>query len=280
MTFNPGQTTRPVLVALVGDSVPEQHEALLLHLSAPENAAILDGQAVGTILNDDPPSVSVAPAGGVIEGDAGAANVASFSVTLNAAPATDVSVGYTTVNGTARSALDYGATSGTLTFTPTGPLSQTVTVPVLGDILDEPDETFILRLRQANGVSIVSGDASATIPDDDAPPTVTIGDATVTEGNTGTRNASLTVTLSAASGHTVTVAYQTLNGSAVAPADYTAASDILTFSPGQTSKTVRIAVAGDLAVEGPEEFSVVLGAVTNVAIADGQGLVTIVDNDR
>jgi hypothetical protein len=71
----------------------------------------------------------------------------------------------------------------------------------------------------------------------------------------------------------------TVNGTATAPRDYTAASNILTFTPGQTSKTVRIAVVGDLTVEGPEQFFVVLSAVTNVVVADGQGLVTIVDND-
>ena len=70
---------------------------------------------------------------------------------------------------------------------------------------------------------------------------------TVTEGNGGVANATFTVSLSGASSKSVTVKYATANVTATAPADYTAVPlTTLTFAPGQTSKTVNVAVKGNL----------------------------------
>lgn len=72
-------------------------------------------------------------------------------------------------------------------------------------------------------------------------PAISIADASaVTEGNIGTRAATFTVTLSAASTQTITVAYTTGDISATAGSDYLAASGTLTFAPGQTSKTITV----------------------------------------
>jgi Calx-beta domain len=110
-------------------------------------------------------------------------------------------------------------------------------------------------------------------------PLITISDATVTEGNTGTRIITFTVTLSAASTQAVTVAYSTANGSASAGTDYQAASDTLIFTPRETSKTITILVNGDRAAEPTENFVVNLGSATNGFIADGQAIGTIVDDE-
>jgi hypothetical protein len=76
--------------------------------------------------------------------------------------------------------------------------------------------------------------ATLTIVDDDATPTLSIGDASVAEGNGGTSAANFTVTLSAASGRPVTVGYAAADGTAtVADNDYLNASGILTFAPGR-----------------------------------------------
>jgi hypothetical protein len=114
----------------------------------------------------------------------------------------------------------------------------------------------------------------------DPPPTVNVSDATVVEGDSGTKNASFTVSLSQARTVAVSVKYATANGTAVAPADYTAkAPTALSFSAGQTSKTITVPVKGDLAGEADETFSVVLSGATNIAIGDGTGTGTITDND-
>jgi len=111
------------------------------------------------------------------------------------------------------------------------------------------------------------------------PPSISIGDATVTEGDSGSLNAVFTVTLSKASTQTVTVQYATADGSAISGADFTSVTGTLTFAPGETSKTIPVAVTGDLIDEYDENFSVNLSAPTNAKTADGIGIGTILDND-
>ncbi len=116
-------------------------------------------------------------------------------------------------------------------------------------------------------------------PDSATTPTMTIGDVTVTEGNTGTRAASFTVTLSTAYSQPVSVAYATANGTAAAGSDYQSASGTLTFAPGEMSKTITILVNGDRLAEPNETFFINLSSPTNATIADGQAVGTIVDDE-
>nr|MDZ8001586.1 Calx-beta domain-containing protein [Aulosira sp. DedVER01a] len=109
--------------------------------------------------------------------------------------------------------------------------------------------------------------------------TLSIKDITVSEGNTGTKNATFTVTLSAASNSVVTVKYATANGTATAGSDYTATTGTLTFNPGDTSKTLNVAVTGDLTAEVYETFFVNLSNAANATIADNQAVGTITNDD-
>ena len=111
------------------------------------------------------------------------------------------------------------------------------------------------------------------------PPTVTISDVSVNEGNSGPTNAVFTVTLSDVYSQTVTVSYTTADGTAVAPGDYLSQTSTLTFLPGETSKTITIAVNGDTTVEPTETFLVNLTAATNAVINDPQGVGTIKNDD-
>lgn len=111
-------------------------------------------------------------------------------------------------------------------------------------------------------------------------PSVTITDVKKNEGNSGTKQFDFTVTLSSVSGSTVTVKYKTVNGTAVAPTDYTSiANTVLTFNPGETAKTVSVTVNGDITVESNETFKVKLSNPINCTIADDQGKGTIKDDD-
>ena len=93
----------------------------------------------------------------------------------------------------------------------------------------------------------------------------------MTEGDTGSLNATFTVTLTPASTQTVTVGYATANGTATAGSDYTAASGTLTFAPGATTQTVAVGVLGDLLDEANETFTVNLSGPVNAVIADSAG---------
>jgi hypothetical protein len=110
-------------------------------------------------------------------------------------------------------------------------------------------------------------------------PQLRIGEATVTEGNTGTVGAVFAVTLSAAANQTVTVQFMTANGTAVAGSDFQSTAGTLTFSPGETSKMIAVLVIGDRRGEANETFFVNLSEVNNALIVDGQGVGTILDNE-
>ena len=133
----------------------------------------------------------------------------------------------------------------TLTFNP-GVTTQTVTVTVLGDLIDEENETLNLDLTNPTNATIADAQGVGTITDNDAAPSLSINDVTVTEGNSGTVDATFTVTLSAASERTVTVNYATADNTATNGSDYTTASNTLTFNPGTTTQTITVPVLGDV----------------------------------
>lgn len=110
-------------------------------------------------------------------------------------------------------------------------------------------------------------------------PTISISNATVTEGDLGTITATFTVNLSTTSSDTVTVEYASANNTATAGSDYTAVSGTLTFAPGQTVQTVGVNVLGDTLFEGNESFFLSLSNAVNGTISINQGVGTISDDD-
>ncbi len=275
LTFAPGQLTRTIAVPVLGDTVVEPNETFVVNLTSPTNATLSDSQGTGTILNNDGPVLSIGNAT-VTEGNTGTTN-AVFTVSLSTASSQTVTVRYATANGTATAGSDYTAISGTLTFTP-GQLTRTIAVPVLGDTVVEPNETFVVNLTSPTNATLSDSQGTGTILNNDGP-VLSIGNATVTEGNTGTTNAVFTVSLSTASSQTVTVRYATANGTATAGSDYTAVSGTLTFAPGQLTRTIAVPVLGDTVVEPNETFVVNLTSPTNATLSDSQGAGTITNND-
>ena len=110
-------------------------------------------------------------------------------------------------------------------------------------------------------------------------PRISIGDATITEGDSGTAYAAVVVSLSERPHQPVTVNYATQNGTAVAGSDYTTASGKVTFAVGEISKTILLPVKGDRVVEPDETFLVNLSSAKQGRIADSQAVVTIRDNE-
>ncbi|MEO8256999.1 MAG: DUF4082 domain-containing protein [Acidobacteriota bacterium] len=276
VTFAPGATTASIPVVVVGDTTYEADQTVLVNLSGATNATIADAQGILTITNDDLPLLTINSTS-VTEGNSVSAT-ATFTVTLTPASAQTVTVAYATANGTAASGTDYTATSGTLTFTP-GLTTRTFNVTVLGDTLDEANETFVVNLSNPVNGAIATAQGTGTIVDNDSAPSLSIGNVSVTEGNTGTKTASLAVTLSTASGQTVTVNYATANGSATAGSDYVAAAGTLTFAPGVTSQPVVVTINGDVLSETDETVLVNLSGAANAGISDSQGVLTIANDE-
>jgi hypothetical protein len=157
---------------------------------------------------------------------------------------------------------------GTVTFEDATALNTAVTFSAPGE--------YVLRLTASDGMLSSVEELTIVV---NRTPTLNISDVTVMEGHAGTRSATFTVTLSAASNQLVTVNYATADGTAVSPSDYTAASGTLTFAPGETTKTITVLVKGDRLGEADEAFFLNLSAASNATVADAQGLGTIVDDE-
>jgi hypothetical protein len=227
------------------------------------------------------------------ETDGGVGNV-TFTVSFaDTTPHGIVTVFYVTTGGTATSGsscssanADYiGHASTALSFS-ASEMSKPINITVCGDTRDEPDETFFINLSNASGGAVIQdGQGQATLVDDDNPPSLRINDVTVGEGNTGTNNATFTVSVTGSSGSSITVSYATANRTATAGScgttgvDYATTSASLTITAGQPSQTLTIPVCGDGVREGNEQFEVRLSNPNNATIQDGTGVATITDNE-
>jgi len=173
---------------------------------------------------------------------------------------------------------DYVPTFGTLFFSP-GQTSKNVSVRIKGDVTIEKNETFFVNLSGAGNGTIAKSQGIATIKNDDFP-SISINNVTVTEGNSGTKNANFAVTLSNTNfGDPVKVSYRTVNGTAFAVSDYVAKTGVLTFNPGQKSQIISIPVRGDVIPEAQERFFVQLFSPQNGKLAITQGTGTIKNDD-
>lgn len=222
------------------------------------------------------PKLSIANAS-KIEGNTGTSSMA-FVVSLSA-PATEAfSVGYATSNGTATAGSDYTAVSSSISFA-LGETSKTITLEIAGDTAIEANETFFVDLGSpSNGsVQLLNSRATGTITNDDSVQ-ISINDLSAAE-SAGTFV--FTVSLNTPSTSTISVRFATANGTAKSGknADYSAANGTLSFSPGQTSKTVSVKVRNDTTVEANETFFVNLSSPVGAVISDSQGLGTILDDD-
>ncbi|MFN7152055.1 MAG: beta strand repeat-containing protein [Acidovorax sp.] len=213
------------------------------------------------------------------EGNAGTTSF-NFTVSLSTpAPSGGVSFDIATANGTAAAGSDYVAQSLAGQTIPAGSSTYSFTVQVNGDLLNEPSETFFVNVTNVVNAVVADNQGQGTIVNDDPLPSLSINDVSVAEGNAGTSNAVFTVTLSAASGQTVSVNYATADGTATQPADYTSTSGTLTFTAGQTTRAINVPVIGETVPEANETFFVNLSGATNATISDNQGQGTITNDD-
>ena len=278
LTFTAGQPTKTISVSTVDDDAQESDERFMVTLRNPDGATLDDHTGEGTIRDNDDggggslPTLSVGDAA-VVEGD-----TATFRVTLSAASENVVTVSYKTKDGTAVAGSDYTAMAGTLRFEP-GDTTKTIRVPTVDDDTPEETEAFTVELSAPSGATVADGTWTGTISDDDGGsrslPTLSIGDAApVPEG----RTAKFRVTLRRESGEPVTVAYRTVDGTAVGGSDYTTTSGTLRFEPGETTRAVAVATLIDQLMEGAEQFTVELSDPVGTTLADDTGVGTITDD--
>ncbi|MCF3569174.1 FG-GAP-like repeat-containing protein, partial [Planktothrix agardhii 1807] len=164
LTFKPGETSKTINVPVFGDTKLEAKETFKLLLSQPQNAQLGKKQAIGSITNDDLAKISIKDTQ-IIEGDDGKKQ-AKFTVSLNTKVNQKVEVSYATSDDTAKVGEDYQRTNGKLTFKP-NQTQKTILVPILGDTLDEDNETFFLNLSQPKNADLGDKSAIGKITDND-----------------------------------------------------------------------------------------------------------------
>jgi hypothetical protein len=204
---------------------------------------------------------------------------ATFKIQLSAPSGRDVTVRYTTNPGTATPSADYQNFSFTATI-PAGQTFVNVTVFVVREDVFETDETFFFDLSEPVNATIADARAQCTIVNDDTVPFLIADSASGAEGHSGQSTMTFTLRLSNASYQTVSVGYATADGTAVAPADYAAATGTVTFAPGETAQTFAVMVNGDTLDEINETFVVNFSAPVNVTLpANTQATGFISDDD-
>ncbi|MHC1768281.1 MAG: Calx-beta domain-containing protein [Verrucomicrobiia bacterium] len=276
LRFPPGTLQQQIAVPIVGDLISEPVENFFLALTNAVNGVIRVPRGTGTIIDNDPvPCFSIADLV-VPEGDSGTNNV---SMTLRlSAPSSEMVRVEAVWSNCGTSVPGQQGLPEQVVFAP-GQTQASLRVPVIGDRIDEPDTVCMVNLTNAVGAAICDGEAQLVIQDDDPAPGLEITDAQVIEGNTGATEAVFTVTLAGLSAQTVTVRFNTADGTATTPSDYVASSGTLTFPPGLASATVRVKVNGDEAVEPDETFQVVLSQPVNATLFKATGTGTIRNDD-
>jgi hypothetical protein len=303
LTFN-DLTPQTLTVPIYGDTLAEASETFTVRATFPEQTATVPAftrDILATIVNDDVSfriadnAETLSATQGLAEGDSSTREL-TFEVTLTGAITAPVSVNYTTVDGTgvrgARASTpgvvgDFQAESGTLTFTPGGPTTQTISITIIGDtdasgaevsesftvVLSDPATPgFTPTITDASGLGIIKNDDSI----------LSLSAASVAEGQSGTRELIFLATLTAALPDATTFTYSTTNGSAtVDNADYVPATDrSVTIPAGATSVPFAVIVRGDTAIEANETFTVSLPSnVPDSRIGTGSVLGTILNDD-
>ena len=281
--FTAGRTRSVFEVTASDDAFDEADETVTFGFTIPSSADVTEGSVSEATLtltdNDDPPTVTVGDAeateGGKVE----------FEVTLSAVSGRDVTVDYATSVGTGQTATsgDFTAATGTLTIlasdaTDTG----TVEVQTTGDSIEEENETFTLTISSPTNATLgTKTTATGTINDDDGTtlPTLSVGNASATEGSL----ISFPLTLSAAAGEAVTVTCTASfeSGDTAVAADLPNTTGTTTINAGSTVGTCAIGTAQDTADEEDETFTVTLSNVSSNAqlATDPMAKGTINDDD-
>jgi len=293
LNFAPNDTVKTIDVTINGDTITETDEIFYVTLgtvTGPGALSLANGEAAGTILNDDQYTISIADITSISEGDAGS-TTATFTVSLDQAGEDGVDVAYTVAGVSADEGTDFDAPDNSLVFA-AGETSKTIDVTIYGDSRVEVDETFDIVLGGVTGSGALSGTdnvGTGTIINDDNYTLTIVGDGSTSEPDApATATHTFTVNLVGAGDVPVSMPYSIVGGP-VPAATILAGDDIepnastLAFTGGDESLPVNVIVNGDDRVENDESFKLVLGAITgpvDLVTADTEADGTIVNDDQ
>ena len=270
LTFQPGETSKTVSVPITDDAVEDGGEILTLTLSGASGADLDDAEATGTIQNTE---TSLTASFEDVPSEHDGSTVFTFRLRFSEDPAVSYEVlrdrAFSVSGGTVKKARRVDGRND------------------LREIHVQPETTGEIRIdlpatTDCDAVDAIctedgrplSHSLSETIA---SPVGISVADARVDEN--GGAPLAFAVTLSRAAAGQVTVDYQTVNGTASAGTDYTAASGTLTFAAGDTEETVEVAVLDDSHDEGEETMTLRLSNPSEGRLADAEATGTIENTD-
>ena len=284
LSFAPGTVEMPLAVEILDDDVAlEADKNFYIRLSGTDAALVTLGEvslATISIVDDDQVTVSIAEETTVSE----SAGVVEVTVSLSAVVAENATLNYITRDNTASAGTDFTARSGTVTIL-AGQQSQTISIPVLEDGIDEDNEFFEVvvsppvALQEGLRLVVPKTVGNVFITDNDDEPVLSVADASAAEGLA----VAFTVTLTPASGKTVTLdwaASAETGDTATAGDDFQRATGSRTFSAGQTTLTVNVATVRDTVDESAETFTLTLSNPSNATLDDATAVGTIESNSN
>jgi hypothetical protein len=278
LTIPPNQSSQSLRALINDDNIDEYDETIDLELVGQAGAIVEPGlgEHVHTIVDDDPePVMSFAPAASTVNEGAG---TATLTVSLALPSEKPITVDYAVAPGGTASTDDYTLAAGTLTFAP-GTTSQTISVTIANDTLDEDDETLQIALSNATNATLSGTGAvhALTIADNDNPPTLEFQQAASTASE-GTATHTINVKLSAPSGRTVQ--FSLARGGTSSAADLTLPATTFTIAPGATTLAINLTVLDDTEDDDNETAILTLTGPVNATVGpQGTHTVTITDND-
>ena len=279
LNFTANETNKVIAIPILNDTIADGNETFSISLSG-----VAGGATLGTITNavltiiDDESSIRIGSSSYILtEG------VTNLAVTFfrDGSRVTPVSVDFATEDGSATAPGDYIATNGTLVF-PTNVLSKTIVVRLINDTLVEENEFFNLHIfNPQNGVQIGAiSNAEISITDNDLGGAIRFATNSFSVAEAGT-NARITLIRTGGIASGVTVKFKVEDGSATAGADYSNATQVVTFNAGETNKLILVPVINDTIVENPETVLLTLEDATGGASVGSiaSATLTITDND-
>lgn len=278
LVFAPGETLKTLPVPVLDDTTAEPTQLFWLDLTGAINATVAQRYTPALIHDNDgntgTPAISVSDL--TIDE---AALTASFFVSLDRPATSTVTVAYSSADDTARAGQDYRAGAGTLSFAP-GEMVKTVSFDLFDDTTAETDEFFQVRLANPGNATLADATGVALIGRNDTAPTstpyITARVAAASEGDT---LASFVVQLSAPSLNEVRVNFSHDNGTAANGSDYSYYTGTLVFAPGETLRTLPVAVLDNTTAESTELFWLDLSGPVNAIVAQRYTPALIFDND-
>ncbi len=287
LSFDAGSSlTQTITVPVIGDLIVEGTETATLELGAVNDIAghttITDGSGLLTITDNDSAVVSFDP---VSVSQSEEITPMVFSVALSNPVQSGVTLDLNSAFGTATAADFTPIVGGTVSFPANSNASQTVSVAIINDALNEDDESFTLTLSGLMAVGTVSlgaDVATGIIENDDPLPALTISNPSQPEGNSGDTSMDFIATLSQVSGRDVSFVSVTADGTAtVSDNDYVQRGpELITIPAGEINVSIPVQIIGDTLFEGDESFTVNLTQVINATPTSLSGTGTIEDDDQ